>query len=102
MLAVALGRRGQTMRSSSRWALAAGLAVVLSVAAAPSIFAQGKGGTQGKGSTGAPAAYVPNHTFQVNAATAGLEQVRLATLAILRAANADLQNIPPNPLDARA
>ena len=90
------------MRSSSRWALAAGLAVVLSVAAAPSIFAQGKGGTQGKGSTGAPAAYVPDHTFQVNAATAGLEQVRLARLAILRAANADVKSFAQKLLDERA
>ena len=89
------------MRSSSRWALAAGLAVVLIAAAAPSILAQGKGASQGKGSTAAPAAYVPDHTFLVNAATAGLEQVRLARLAVVRAANPDVKSFAQKLLDER-
>jgi putative membrane protein len=83
------------MRSSSRWALAAGIAVVTIAVGAPSILAQGKG------SAPAPPAYVPDHTFLLNAATAGLEQVRLARLAVLRAANPDVKGFAQRLVDER-
>jgi putative membrane protein len=83
------------MRSSSRWALAAGLAVVQIAAVAPSILAQGKG------STPAPA-YVPDHIFLVNAATTALAEVRLARLALIRAANPDVKSFAQKLLDERA
>jgi putative membrane protein len=84
------------MRSSNRWALAAGFAVVLIAAVVPSILAQGKGGTA------APAAaYVPDHAFLVNAATAGLEQVRLARLAVLKAVNPDVKSFAQKLVDER-
>ncbi|HEV3074576.1 MAG TPA: DUF4142 domain-containing protein [Thermoanaerobaculia bacterium] len=83
------------MRSSSRWALAAGLAVVLIAAAAPSSIL-----AQGKGSNPAPA-YVPDHTFLVDAATTGLEEVRLAGLARVRAANPEVKSFAQKLFDER-
>jgi putative membrane protein len=82
------------MRSSRRWALAAGLAVILTAAIAPSVLAQGKG------TTPAPA-YVPDHTFLVNAAISALEEVRLARLALIRAANPDVKSFAQKLLDER-
>jgi putative membrane protein len=83
------------MRSSSRWALAAGFAVALIAAAAPAILAQDKGGTA------AQATYVPDHAFLVTAATAGLEEVTLAKLAVLKATSPDVKSFAQKLADER-
>jgi putative membrane protein len=81
------------MRSPGRTALAASFAVVLIATATTPILAQAKGGG------GGTAVYVPDHTFLVNAATSGLEQVRLGRLAVLKAKNAGVKSLAQKLVD---
>jgi putative membrane protein len=84
------------MRSPGRFALAASFAAILIATAAVPVLAQGKGGTAGSGEK---APYIADHTFLVTAAIAGLEQVRLARLAVLNAVNPDVKSFAQKVID---
>jgi putative membrane protein len=83
------------MRSPGRFARAASCAAILIAAAVP-VLAQGKGGGAG---TGDKAHYVADHTFLASAAVAGLEQVRLARLAVLDATHPDVKSFAQKVID---
>src|ERR1700726_506084 len=95
MLECGTRRGGQTMRSPGRFELAASFAILIATAAVP-VLAQGKGSTAG---TGEKAHYIADHTFLVTAAVAGIEQVRLARLAVLKAANPDVKSFAQKVVD---
>jgi putative membrane protein len=84
------------MRSPGRFALAASFAAILIATAAVPVLAQGKGGTAGSGEK---APYIADHTFLVTAAIAGLEQVRLARLAVLNTVNPDVKSLAQKVID---
>jgi len=79
------------MRSPGKSAFVASFAVL--VAAAP-LLAQG---AQGKA-----APHVADRTFLLGAASAGLEQVRLGRLALLKAANADVKSLAQQLVDGHS
>lgn len=83
------------MRSPGRFVLAASFAAILIAAAVP-VLAQGKAGTAG---TSEKPQYIADHTFLVTVATAGLEQVRLARLAVLNATHPEVKSFAQKVID---
>jgi len=84
------------MRSPGSFALAASFAATLIATAGVPVLAQGKEGTAG---TGEKPHYIADHTFLVTAATAGLEQVRLARLADHNATHPDVNSFAKKVID---
>jgi len=83
------------MRSPGRFVLLASLAAILAATAAAPVLAQAKGGAASAGEKH----YIADRTFLLTAATAALEQVRLARLALLRASDPGVKSFAQKVVD---